>query len=79
MRSAVQGCKVVHNLTGGGVRVMQLNLAEDEVQVLRDVLTDYLSDLRMEIVDTDQMDFRDKLKERKRVLEKVLGALSRGS
>lgn len=58
---------------------MQLNLAEDEVQVLRDVLTDYLSDLRMEIADTDQMDFREKLKERKRVLEKVLEALSRGS
>jgi hypothetical protein len=58
---------------------MQLNLADDEVQVLRDVLTDYLSDLRMEIVDTDQMDFRENLKERKRVLETVLGSLSRGS
>lgn len=58
---------------------MQLDLAEGEANVLRDVLTDYLSDLRMEIVDTDQMDFRDTLKERKRVLEKVLEDLSRGS
>jgi hypothetical protein len=58
---------------------MQLNLAEGEVEVLRDVLTDYLSDLRMEIADTDQLDFRDTLKERKRVLEKVLEVLSRGS
>lgn len=55
---------------------MQLTLAEDEVEILRDALTEYLSDLRMEIADTDQMDFREGLKQEKRVLERVLGALS---
>ena len=58
---------------------MQLNLADGEVEIVRDVLTDYLSDLRMEIVDTDQMDYRETLKQRKRVLEHVLAALSGGS
>ena len=58
---------------------MQLNLADDEVEIMRDVLTDYLSDLRMEIVDTDQMDYRETLKQRRRVLENVVAALSGGS
>ena len=58
---------------------MQLNLADDEVEIVRDVLTDYLSDLRMEIVDTDQMDYRETLKQRRRVLENVVAALSGGS
>jgi hypothetical protein len=58
---------------------MQLDLTEDEATVLRTVLTEYLSDLRMEIVDTERMEFRENLKETKRVLDKVLAALSGGS
>jgi hypothetical protein len=55
--------------------MLQLDLTQDETMVLRQVLEDYLSDLRMEIVDTDSMDFRDMLKRRKTVLTKVLEAL----
>ena len=33
--------------------------------MLREVLENYLSDLRMEIADTDSMDFREGLKHRK--------------
>jgi hypothetical protein len=54
--------------------MLQLDLTQDETMVLRQVLEDYLSDLRMEIVDTDSMDFRDMLKRRKTVLTKVLEA-----
>jgi hypothetical protein len=39
------------------------------------VLKSYLSDLRMEIADTDRQDFRDMLKERKAVIGKVLTTL----
>ncbi len=56
--------------------MVQIDLTTDEIEVLRDVLqSSYLSDLRMEIADTDRMDFREMLKERKRILVKVLDAL----
>ncbi len=55
--------------------MVQIDLTTDEIEVLRDVLQSYLSDLRMEIADTDRMDFREMLKERKRILVKVLDAL----
>jgi hypothetical protein len=53
----------------------QLDLTPEEVEILRHVLTNDLSDLRMEIADTDRLDFRDRLKQRKAVLAKVLDAL----
>lgn len=52
-----------------------LDLSPDEQAILADVLDSYLSDLRMEIANTDQMDFRDMLKERKRVVMKARDAL----
>ncbi len=55
--------------------MLKLELASDEIEVLRYVLESYLSDLRMEIADTDRMDFREGLKHRKRVIQKVLEAL----
>lgn len=55
--------------------MVQLNLTEDERQTLAGVLESYLSDLRMEISDTDSLDFRELLKERKRVIRKVLDAV----
>jgi len=53
----------------------QLDLTADELQILIEVIESYLSDLRMEIADTDRMDFRETLKARKAVLRKVLAAL----
>lgn len=55
--------------------MIELNLTPDEVETLRQVLDSYLSDLRMEIADTDRQDFREMLKERKGVLMKVLEGL----
>ena len=55
--------------------MMRLELSNAEERILREVLESTLSDLRMEMADTDSKDFRDTLKERKRVLEKVLAAM----
>lgn len=55
--------------------MIQLNLTDDEVLTLREVLESYLSDLRMEIADTDQMGFREKLKQDEVILKKIIEAL----
>ena len=55
--------------------MIQIDLTADERATLRTVLESYLSDLRMEIADTDAMDFREMLKERKQVIQKVLDVL----
>ena len=55
--------------------MLELDLTPEEVAILRRVLTNDLSDLRMEIADTDRLDFRDRLRERKTVLAKVLDGL----
>ena len=55
--------------------MITLDLTDEEHEILTFVLKSYLSDLRMEIADTDRMAFRDMLKERKAVLLKVLDVL----
>ena len=57
--------------------MISLDLSSVEREILADVLASYLSDLRMEIADTDSMDFRDRLKRRKSVVEKVLDEVRR--
>lgn len=56
--------------------MIELDLDEHEREILGTVLKSYLSDLRMEIADTDRQDFRDMLKERKGVIAKVLAAMA---
>ncbi len=58
--------------------MVQLELTPDEAETLSEVLESYLSDLRMEIADTDRQDFREMLKARKGVLIKVIEALGQG-
>jgi len=53
-----------------------LELTSEEAYVLHEVLNSYLSDLRMEIADTDRMDFREQLKHRRELLERVADALA---
>ena len=55
--------------------MIEIQLSTEEAAVLRDTLTGYLSDLRMEISATDLMDFREKLKEQERVLNTILDQL----
>jgi hypothetical protein len=56
----------------------QLTLTDDEAGTLRRVLELYVSDLRMEIADTDAMDFREELKREEAFLKKVIEQLGKG-
>lgn len=55
-----------------------LDLTDSERTILVEALESYLSDLRMEIADTDRMDFREGLKNRKAALMKTLEQLRAG-
>jgi hypothetical protein len=56
--------------------MIELRLSTDEALIMRRILRSYLSDLRMEIADTDSYDFRSRLKEEKLLLEAVLEQLA---
>jgi hypothetical protein len=58
--------------------MVRIELQPTEAEVLKMVLESYLSDLRMEIADTDSMDFRNKLKARKVILRKVVALINAG-
>lgn len=55
--------------------MIQLDLTKEEKDILTEILENGLSDLRMEITDTDSLDFREMLKKQKEVLMKVLETL----
>jgi hypothetical protein len=52
-----------------------LTLDADEHSTLHEILTNYLSDLRMEIADTDSIEFKNGLRLRKEVILSLLGKL----
>ncbi len=52
-----------------------ITLSDTEKEVLAEALDSYLSDLGMEITDTDGMDYREKLKAKRTVIQKVLKEL----
>lgn len=56
--------------------MIKLNLAPQEAQVFAEILKTLIADLRMEIADTDRMEYREKLKDRKRLVIKVLESIS---
>jgi len=51
--------------------MIRLDLTSEEQEILRNTLESYLSDLRYEIADTDRLEFREQLKAKKAVLEKI--------
>jgi hypothetical protein len=53
----------------------ELKLTGEEAKRLRDVLTQYLSDLRMEVADTDSFDFREDLKQTELLLKRLIADL----
>jgi hypothetical protein len=55
--------------------MIQFDLNDDERRILKEVLESSLSDLRMEIADTERLEFRDGLKVRKDVIAKAIAAL----
>lgn len=56
--------------------MIQLNLTEDERILLKDLLETCLSDLRVEIISTDSLEYKEMLKERKEILIKLQKALN---
>lgn len=58
--------------------MLHITLNDEEKITLRDLLQCCLSELRVEIHHTDDMDFKDMLKNRKKVLVKILEELSEG-
>jgi hypothetical protein len=59
--------------------MIRLELTETEAVVLKEILTYYLSELRMEIADTDSLDFREGLKRREVFLKNLIEQLPAGS
>jgi len=62
-------------LSGGTMQHLEIDMSLEEMKVLSSSIEKYLSELRMEIVDTDKEDFREKLKVEKRILYKFLEKL----
>lgn len=55
---------------------LRLELNPTEAAQLREICEDYLSDLRMEIADTDLMDYREPLKAREAFLKRLIERLT---
>lgn len=54
---------------------MTLELTGQQQKILVESIESYVSDLRMEIADTENMDYREMLKERKEVLVAIINGL----
>ena len=57
------------------MKKLELNLSEEDIKILIDALERYVSELGMEIADTDTMDYRDKLKSQRISIYKALDQL----
>jgi hypothetical protein len=53
--------------------MVHIELEPHDAEVLRLALENYLSELRMEIANTDSLDYREELKARKAVLRRIVG------
>lgn len=57
--------------------MFHLELTDEEKANLTQIVQDYLSELRMEIVDTDLSDYKDSLKQQRAVVNAILEKLTR--
>jgi hypothetical protein len=55
--------------------MIHLDLDATERSILLETLESYLSDMSVEIADTDRFEFREQLKARRDVLNKILDAV----
>ena len=55
---------------------MTLSLSPEEARTLQEILESYLSELRMEIADTENMDLREELKEGEDFLNRLIEQLT---
>ncbi len=56
---------------------MNTGFTHDEMVVLEEVVKEYLTELRMEIADTEDYDFRQNLKKKAETLQVILGKLEK--
>ncbi len=52
-----------------------LRLSDDDARALREVLSSYLSDLRMEIAGTERFELREQLKNTEALLKRLIEQL----
>ncbi len=55
--------------------VVQLTLTDTDAATLKKALETYVSDLRMEVADTDAQDFREDLKQEESVIRRLVEQL----
>ncbi len=55
--------------------MISIDFTSAERKLLREMIDGMLSELRMEIADTDRLDYREMLRARKVVLQRVLDAM----
>jgi hypothetical protein len=55
--------------------MLQIELTDEEQHILKEILESDLSDLRMEICETDDRTFKDMLKNKEQMMEKILEML----
>ncbi len=59
-----------------GVNIMSnLEFSQQEIEMLNKIVKSYLSELRMEIADTDQSSFKNELRKEKEHLNKLIEKL----
>ena len=56
--------------------MIDIKLTNEEARELTEVLTSYVSELRMEIADTEKYEFREKLKNKEKFLVELIDKLS---
>ena len=56
---------------------MELIFSDDDARTLRDVLSDHLRDLRLEVARTEAKDFRHVMLLRQELVERVLAQIER--
>ncbi|MGE5620605.1 MAG: hypothetical protein ACM3US_15265 [Sphingomonadaceae bacterium] len=56
---------------------MELALQPEEARLLRDILSEYLSDLRMEIANTEQYEWREEMKKREAAIQEIIVRIER--
>lgn len=52
--------------------MITLQMTEDEAKILAAILSFYLSDLRMEIADTERISWRDRMKSEEAFIKRLL-------
>jgi hypothetical protein len=56
--------------------VLQFNLRPEDRDLLVEIVEEYLGDLRVEIGDTDNFDYRSKLKAEEKAVREILDTLT---